>query len=431
MTAALIGFAILIALSFTGMPLAFATLLTGFVGFGLMRDWDSAVAMSGQQIGEMIVNPNLVVVPIFILMGELIRRGGIADELYEFGNALVGRLRGGLAMSTVLACGAFSTVCGSSVATAATMTKVAMPPMRRYGYHDSLSAGTVAAGGTLGILIPPSIPMVIYCIFAREDIGRMFIAGIVPGALMMTAFMVTIALWARLRPGVAPVGAAMSWTQRIAAFKKTWAFVVLFLVVLGGIYLGVFTATEAASVGAIGAYLFALARGSMRSGREYLDVIGGAVGISAAIFAIASCALVFSQFINVTGMPFALMELVNGWELSGIQLVLAIGALCILLGMVFEALGILVLIVPMFLSTLQAQGVDMIWFGVVVIILIELGLITPPVGVNVFTVKAARPDLKLGDVFAGVTPFVLAMLVTAALILIWPEIVVGLPNLMR
>lgn len=169
----------------------------------------------------------------------------------------------------------------------------------------------------------------------------------------------------------------MSWTQRIAAFKKTWAFVVLFLVVLGGIYLGVFTATEAASVGAIGAYLFALARGSMRSGREYLDVIGGAVGISAAIFAIASCALVFSQFINVTGMPFALMELVNGWELSGIQLVLAIGALCILLGMVFEALGILVLIVPMFLSTLQAQGVDMIWFGVVVIILIELGLITP------------------------------------------------------
>ena len=194
MTAALIGFAILIALSFTGMPLAFATLLTGFVGFGLMRDWDSAVAMSGQQIGEMIVNPNLVVVPIFILMGELIRRGGIADELYEFGNALVGRLRGGLAMSTVLACGAFSTVCGRSVATAATMTKVAMPPMRRYGYHDSLSAGTVAAGGTLGILIPPSIPMVIYCIFAREDIGRMFIAGIVPGALMMTAFMVTIAL---------------------------------------------------------------------------------------------------------------------------------------------------------------------------------------------------------------------------------------------
>ncbi len=431
MSVALIGFAVLVALSFTGMPLAFATLLVGFVGFGLIRGLDSAIAMSGQQIGEMIVNPNLVVVPIFVLMGEFIRRGGIADELYEFGNALVGRLRGGLAMSTVLACGAFSAVCGSSVATAATMTKVAMPPMRRYGYHDSLSAGTVAAGGTLGILIPPSIPMVIYCIFAREDIGRMFIAGIVPGALMMLAFMVTIALWARLRPDAAPTGSAMSWAQRFAALKKTWAFVVLFMVVLGGIYLGVFTATEAASVGAIGAYLFALARGAMRTGKEYLEIIGGAVGISASIFAIASCALVFSQFINVTGLPFALMEMVGSWELSGIQLILAIGALCILLGMVFEALGILVLIVPMFLPTLQAQGVDMIWFGVVVIILIELGLITPPVGVNVFTVKAARPDLKLSDVFIGVTPFAIAMLVTATLILIWPEIVVGLPNLMR
>ncbi|MFO1266758.1 MAG: TRAP transporter large permease [Rubrivivax sp.] len=431
MTAALIGFAILIALSFTGVPLAFATLLVGFVGFWVARGWESALAMSGQQIAEMFVNPNLVVVPIFVLMGEFIRRSRIADELYDFGNAFVGWLRGGLAMSTVIACGAFSTVCGSSVATAATMTKVAMPPMRQRGYHDSLSAGTIAAGGTLGILIPPSIPMVIYCIFAREDIGRMFMAGIVPGALMMLTFMVTIGLWVRLRPGLAPAGTTMAWAQRLAAMKKTWAFVALFAVVLGGIYLSVFTPTEAASVGAIGAWLFALTRGTMRSGREYLEVIGGAVGISATIFAIASCALVFTQFINVTGMPYAVLKIVSHWELSGTTLVVAISILCVLLGMVFEALGILVLIVPMFLPTLQAQGVDLIWFGVVVIILIELGLITPPVGVNVFTVKAARPDLKLGDVFVGVGPFVIAMIVTAALILAFPVIATGLPDLMR
>ena len=431
MTAALIGFAILIALSFTGIPLAFATLLVGFVGFWTVRGWESAVAMSGQQIAEMIVNPNLVVVPIFVLMGEFIRRGRIADELFEFGDAIVGWLRGGLAMSSVLACGAFSAVCGSSVATAATMTKVAMPPMRKYGYHDSLSAGTIAAGGTLGILIPPSIPMVIYCIFAREDIGRMFIAGVVPGALMMLTFMVTIGIWVRFRPGIAPVGTVMSWAQRIAALKKTWAFVALFSVVLGGIYVGVFTPTEAASVGAIGAWLFALARGTMRTFKEYLEVMGSAVGISASIFAIASCALVFSQFVNITGMPFAMLELVGQWNLTGIGLVVAIGALCILLGMVFEALGILVLIVPMFLPTLQAQGVDLIWFGIIVIILIELGLITPPVGVNVFTVKAARPDLKLMHIFIGVGPFVLAMLITAGLILAFPGIATGLPNLMR
>jgi tripartite ATP-independent transporter DctM subunit len=431
MTAALIGFAILIALSFTGIPLAFATLLVGFAGFWWARGWESAIAMSGQQISEMFINPNLVVVPIFVLMGEFIRRGRIAEELYDFGNAIVGGLRGGLAMSTVMACGAFAAVCGSSVATAATMTKVAMPPMRRYGYHDSLSAGTIAAGGTLGILIPPSIPMVIYCIFAREDIGRMFMAGLVPGALMMLAFMVTVGLWVRFSPSTAPAGASMAWSQRLVALKRTWAFVALFATVLGGIYLGVFTPTEAASVGALGAWIFAFSRGSMRTWAEYREVIGGAVGISATIFAIASCALVFSQFINVTGMPYAMLDLVQHWELSGLSLVFAIGGLCILLGMVFEALGILVLIVPMFLPTLQAQGIDLIWFGVIVIILIELGLITPPVGVNVFTVKAARPDLKLTHIFIGVAPFVLAMLITAGLIIAFPDIAVGLPNLMR
>jgi tripartite ATP-independent transporter DctM subunit len=431
MTAALIGFAILIALSLTGIPLAFATLLVGFSGFWWARGWESAIAMSCQQLSEMFVNPNLVVVPIFVLMGEFIRRGRIAEELYDFGNAIVGGLRGGLAMSTVMACGAFAAVCGSSVATAATMTKVAMPPMRRYGYHDSLSAGTIAAGGTLGILIPPSIPMVIYCIFAREDIGRMFMAGVVPGALMMLTFMITIGLWVRLSPTTAPAGISMAWDKRLAALKRTWAFVMLFATVLGGIYLGVFTPTEAASVGALGAWIFAFSRGSMRTWVEYREVIGGAVGISATIFAIASCALVFSQFINVTGMPYAMLDLVQHWELSGISLVLAIGGLCIMLGMVFEALGILVLIVPMFLPTLQAQGIDLIWFGIIVIILIELGLITPPVGVNVFTVKAARPDLKLTHIFIGVAPFVLAMLITAGLIIAFPDIAVGLPNLMR
>ncbi|MEO7242218.1 MAG: TRAP transporter large permease [Variovorax sp.] len=431
MTAALVGFAILLAISFTGIPLAFATLIVGFVGFALSRGFDSAVAMAGQQIAEMIISPNLVVVPIFILMGEFIRRGGIADELYDFGNALVGKLPGGLAMSTVIACGAFSAVCGSSVATAATMTKVAMPPMRRYGYHDSLSAGTIAAGGTLGILIPPSIPMVIYCIFAREDIGRMFMAGVVPGLLMMLAFMTTIGIWVKLRPDTAPDAETMSWSQRLAAMKSTWGFVTLFGVVLGGIYLGVFTPTEAASVGALGAWLFSFARGGMRRWVDYREVIGGAVGISASVFAIASCALVFSQFINVTGLPYVVLNLVQSMNLSGTSLVIAIGVLCILMGMVFEALGILVLIVPMFLPSLQGQGVDMIWFGIIVIILIELGLITPPVGVNVFTVKAARPDLKLTDIFIGVGPFVLAMMVTAVLILLFPAIAVGLPNLMR
>lgn len=431
MTLALIGFAMLLLLSFSGVALAFASLLVGVAGFAWVRGWSSAVTMAGQQISELFVNPNLVVVPVFILMGEFIRRGRIADELYDFGNALVGRFRGGLAMSTVLACGAFSTVCGSSVATAATMTKVAMPSMRRHGYHDSLSAGTIAAGGTLGILIPPSIPMVVYCLFAREDIGRMFLAGMVPGALMVGLFMLTIAVWVRWRPEVARSGQPLTREQRWAAVRKTWAFVVLFVVVLGGIYGGFFTPTEAASVGALGSWLFAWSRGSMRHWREYLEVVGGAAAISASVFAIAACAMVFAQFVNVTGMPFAVLDLVKQWNLTGIELILAIGVICVVMGMVFESLGILVLIIPLFIPTLQDQGVDLIWFGVYAIVLIELGLITPPVGVNVFTVKAARPDLRLQDIFVGIAPFAVAMLVTAALMLAFPWLVVGLPNLMR
>lgn len=431
MTSALIGFGILLLISLSGVPLAFATLLVGLCGFAVFRGFESSLAMAGQQISEIFINPNLVVVPIFILMGEFIRRGGIADELYDFGGAIVGKLRGGLAMSTVIACGAFSAVCGSSVATAATMTKVAMPQMRRYGYHDSLSAGTIAAGGTLGILIPPSIPMVIYCIFAREDIGRMFIAGVLPGLLMMTMFILCIAIWVFVKPRLASNSLDLSLKDRLKAIKKMWAFVLLFGVVLGGMYMGVFTATEAASIGAFGAWIFSVIRGGMRRLNDYMEVIGGAVGISASVFAIAACANVFAQFINVTGMPYGIVELVQSLQLSGIELVLAIGVVCILLGMIFESIGILVLVVPLFLPSLQSQGVDLIWFGIIVIILIELGLITPPVGVNVFTVKAAKPDLELNDIFIGVGPFVIAMIVCVSLIITFPEIALWLPNLMQ
>ncbi|MEL0624075.1 TRAP transporter large permease [Marinomonas arenicola] len=429
---ALIGFAVLIVISLMGVPLAFASLIVGLVGFAYYRGLESSVFMASQQIAELIANPNLVVVPIFILMGELVRRAGITDELYELGEHMMGRFKGGLAMATVIASGAFSTVCGSSVATAATMTKVALPPMRRFGYKDSLSAGTVAAGGTLGILIPPSMPMVIYCIFAQEDIGKMWIAGIVPGLLMMTLFILTITIMVKVKPDlVATEEKSEKKVANSGAMLRARGFLALFGTVLGGIYLGLFTPTEAASVGAFGAFLFSLHRGKMRTLKEYRDVIGAAAGISASIFAVASCALVFSQFINISGLPFQLVGLIDEWQLNGLMLVVAISVLCVFLGMVFEVIGILVLIIPIFLPSLSAQGVDLIWFGVIVIILIELGLVTPPLGINVFTVKAAQPDIRLKSVFMGVTPFVFAMVVTAALILFFPVIAMGLPDLMR
>lgn len=428
---ALIGFAALICVSLLGIPLAFATLIVGLIGFAYFRGLESSIFMASQQIAELIANPNLIVVPIFILMGELVRRAGITDELYELGQHMMGRFKGGLAMATVIASGAFSTVCGSSIATAATMTKVALPPMRRLGYKDSLSAGTVAAGGTLGILIPPSVPMVIYCIFAQEDIGRMWMAGIVPGILMMTLFILTIMVMVKFKPDLTAPIDKKELEVKPGALLRARSFLILFTVILGGIYLGIFTPTEAASIGAIGAFLFSLHRGKMRTLTEYREVIGASAGISASIFAIASCALVFSQFVNISGMPYELVNLMEQWDLSGFELIIAISILCVMLGMVFEVIGILVLIIPIFLPSLEAQGIDLIWFGVIVIILIELGLVTPPLGINVFTVKAAQPDLRLKEVFIGVTPFVVAMIVTAVLILYFPSIAMSLPNLMR
>ncbi|WP_444985628.1 TRAP transporter large permease [Halomonas mongoliensis] len=435
MTEAMIGFAALIAISLVGVPLAFSTLIVGIVGFAYFRGYEAAVYMAGQQVADMITSSSLVVVPIFILMGELIRRCGITDELYEFSQSVVGRFRGGLAMSTVVSSGAFSAVCGSSIATAATMTKVAMPPMRRYGYHDALSSSTVAAGGTLGMLIPPSVPMVIYAIFAQEDIGRLWIAGVLPGMLMMGLFVLAIMIMVRVVPSLLGNVPAENSENSVPARKgsafRAQGFLVLFLVIIGGIYLGIFTPTEAASVGAFGAFLFALQRGKMRRLVEYREVISSAAGISAAIFAIAGCALIFGQFVNISGLPYDLLALTREWELTGLQLILAISVLCILLGMVFESLGILVLVIPIFLPSLSAHGVDLIWFGVIAIILIEIGLITPPLGINVFTVKAAQRDINILDTFKGIIPFVFAMIVTVGLVIAFPTIALWMPDLMR
>jgi len=430
MTLSLIGIAVLLLLVFSGVHLGFAAFTVGVAGFAYLRGIDPALSMAGQQAGELLTNPNLVIIPIFMLMGELIRRGGIAEELYDFGNALVGRLRGGLAMSTVIACGAFSSICGSSVATAAAMTKVALPPMRRFGYHDSMSAGTVAAGGTLGILIPPSVPMVIYCIFARQDIGKMFMAGVVPGLLMMGLFVVAIMIWIRLKPEHGGQTNAMSMIERLAAMRRTWAFLVLFAVVLGGIYFGILTPTEAASVGALGALVFALSRGRMRNWADWRDTFSSAIGVSAAIFMIGIGAMIFAQFVNLAGLPNDLVVFIEAKEVSTVTIIAFIAVICVLMGMVFDPLSILVLIIPVFLPTLEARDVDLIWFGILTIILIELGLITPPIGINVFTVEAAAPSLKSSDIFRGVSPFVAAMLLTALLVCLFPVIATGLPGLM-
>lgn len=430
MEISLIGFAALLLLSFIGVPLGYATLTVGLVGFGLLRGFDPAMVMAGQQIRDISSNYGLSVIPLFVLMGGFIYRANISDDLYEAGHAWLGRLRGGLAMSTIFACAAFSAVCGSSLATAATMSRVSMDPMRRYKYDDALSTGSLAAGGSLGILIPPSVPMVIYSIVASVDLGKLFIAGILPGILLALLYCGAIAVRVAISPAMGPRGEATSRAHKFRTLYRTWPILLLFALVLGGIYLGVFTPTEAGAIGAFGAWLYAFARGRLRSINELLLTFSEAIMTTGMIFAVVFSALIFANFINIAGLPYAIINMVQGIHLGAAGLVLMICAICIVMGAVFESIGILVLVIPVFLPSLQAAGVDLLWFGIIVIIVVEMGLITPPIGMNVFTVKSVIPEVPLTTIFRGVVPFIYADVVALALIFLIPAIATVLPGLM-
>jgi len=397
MELALTGFAILLFLSFCGFPLGFTTLLVGFVGFAYTREWnwEGAMTMVGQQVMETGANYGLSVIPLFILMGSFIHRSNISEDLFRAAYAFIGYRKGGLAQATVLASAGFSAVSGSSLATAATMTKVAMPHMRKYGYADSLSSGVVAAGGTLGIMIPPSVPL----IMRNPSLGR--------------------------------AGEKMPRGERFAAYAKVWPVIFLFLLVLGGIYVGAFTPTEASGIGAFGAAAFAFFKGHVRSWAALLDILIDSTKTSAILFTVIFGALVFSNFINLSGLPYDLLDMMDAMNMGPFGVIVFVCVICIILGMIFEAVGLLLLIVPVFLPTLQLMGVDMIWFGIIMVVVVEMGLITPPIGMNVFTVRAVMPDIKLGHIFKGVIPFVFADVIALVLILLFPVIAIGLVEVLR
>ena len=431
MAVALIGFACLLLLCFLAFPLGFSTLLVGLVGFAYVRGWDwhAAVTMMSQQIVDTGANYGLSVIPLFLLMGVFIHRANISEDLFDASYALLGRYRGGLAQSTVLACAGFAAVSGSSLATAATMTKVAMPHMRRYHYDDSLSSGVVAAGGTLGIMIPPSVPLVIYGLVAEQDIGKLFIAGVGPGILLVALYLLAVLAVIWLRPSAGPAGEPVARAERYRRYRNVWPVLALFVLVLGGIYFGVFTPTEASGIGATGAAAFAWWRGRLRTFDQLYASLLEACRTTAALFIVIFGAQVFSNFINLSGLPGALLDMVDSMQLSAIGTVFAVCVICIILGMIFEAIGILLLIVPVFLPTLIVMDVNLIWFGIVMVVVVELGLITPPIGMNVFTVRTMMPDLRLSRIFRGVMPFVIADLIALALLFGFPAIALGLVNI--
>jgi len=431
---ALVGFACLLILVFLRLPIAFAMGIVGFTGFGLLTGWKPSLSMIGTLVSETALNYGLSVIPLFILMGNLVSRAGLSAELYAASNAFLGHRRGGLAMATIVACGSFSAICGSSLATAATMSKIAMPPMRRYGYSDSLATASIAAGGTLGILIPPSVILVIYGLMTETSIRELFAAGFLPGLLGIGLYLVAVQYVVWRRPQDGPQAERMAWPDRIRALGGVWGTILLFVLVIGGIYGGVFTPTEAAGIGAGGALLLALARG-VRSWRDYYDVLVNSARTTAMLFAVLFGALIFSNFVNRAGLPTALLDFVNSFDMSSLVVLLVILAIYIILGCVFESLSMLLLTIPIFFPVVQGLGYAglgpeeiLVWFGVIAVVVTEISLITPPVGLNVFVLAGVLKDVKTTTIFKGVTPFWCVDIIRLLVLVLLPGYVLLLPN---
>ena len=434
----IIGLVAVLVLVFLRMPIAIAMGIVGFVGFAELRNFRAAISMVGRLIIDTAQDYGLSVIPLFILMGLFVNKGGLSRELYQVSYAFLGHLRGGLAMATIVACAGFSAICGSSLATAATMSKVAMPQMRKYGYKDSLSTASIAAGGTLGILIPPSVILVIYGLLTETSIGKLFIAGIVPGILGVALYLLAVT-WTVLRdPESGPSGERLDWAKRIKAIKSVWMVLALFVFVIGGLY-GVldfwpihltFSPTEAAGMGAAGAFLIALSRGSLTF-KSTLEVLQEAVRTTATLFTVLIGAWVFSNFINLAGLPEVLKTFVSEAGVSPMMVMMMIIGIYIILGCVFESLSMLLLTVPIFFPLVTSLGFDPVWFGIIVVVVTEISLITPPVGLNVFVLKGVVGNVTTATIFRGVTPFWIVDILRLFILLLVPALVLYLPNTMH
>lgn len=429
MIISIIGFAAVLGLAFMRMPLGLALGLVGFVGFAELSSYRAAISNAARLVIDSGQSYGLSVVPLFILMGLMVERGGMAKELYRAAYVFLGHRKGGLAMSTVVACGMFSAICGSSLATAATMSKVSMPEMRRYKYHDSLATASIAAGGTLGILIPPSVILVIYGLMTETSVGKLFIAGVLPGLLGVLFYLMAVLFVVTRNPAAGPVGERSSWGERLMALRDVWTTLGLFIFVIGGIYGGLFTPTEAAGMGAAGAILIAWRRGALTIASA-MDVLRETALTSAKLFVVLFGALIFSNFVNRAGLPAGLIELVTSFDVSPLGVIFIILLVYVALGCVFESLSMILLTVPIFAPLVEGLGFDLIWFGILVVVVTEISLITPPIGLNVFVLKGVLKDVSVKTIFKGVTPFWVADIFRLLLLALVPAISLFLPSMM-
>jgi tripartite ATP-independent transporter DctM subunit len=390
---------------------------------------EAALTMAAQTSYDTAMSYSFTVLPLFILMGNLVNASGLSKDLYKAAHAFIGHLRGGLAMATIVACGAFSALCGSSMATTAAMGRVAMPNMRKYNYDDRLATGSIAAGGTLGILIPPSVMMVVYGILTETDIGKLFAAGFLPGMIAMLMYLITVMIITAINPNLGRPGEKASWRERFEATKGVMAITVLFIVIMGGIYGGVFTPTEAAGIGAAATFLLTLKRRGWQP-RMYLTVLIEAAQTTAIMFALVIGALVFTNFLTVAGLPNQLLGFIQGIDVSPIVVILIICAIYLVLGCFLETMSMVMLTVPIFYPIVASLGFDLVWFGIIVVVAAEISLITPPLGLNIFMIKNVMPDVPLGTIIRGVTPFVMMDILRLLLLVFVPWIVLVVPNSM-
>ncbi len=429
MTEALLGFVAIFALALLRMPLAFSMGLVGVIGIGLTRGWMPALASTAQVVQETGFAYTLSVIPLFILMGNFVARAGLAHELFHAAYTFIGHRKGGLAHATIAACAGFGAICGSSIATAATMSKVAYPSMKKLGYSDALSTGVIASGGTLGIMIPPSTIMVIYGIVTETHIGKLFAAGVLPGILTALLLMLAVVLMTLRDPEHAPAGEKFTWKQRLEALQGIWGVLLLVIVVLGGIYGGIFTATEGAGMGAAGAFFFAWGRKAL-TWDSLISILVESARTTAMLFTLLIAATVFANFVNFTTMPNDLKEWITHLGLSPVMVVGAMMIIYIILGTVMEELTMVLLTIPLFFPIVMQLGFDPVWFGVLIVMVIQIGLISPPVGMNLFVLNTLLPKVGLGTIFRGCWPFVAMQVVTLAILLFFPEISLYLPSLM-
>jgi len=430
MISALLGFAAVLVLAFMRMPLGIALGLVGVVGFTYEASFRAAMSSASRLVIDSSQSYGLSVVPLFILMGLMVERGGMAKELYRAAFVFLGHRRGGLAMSTICACGMFSAICGSSLATAATMSKVSMPEMRRYKYSDQLATASIAAGGTLGILIPPSVILVIYGLITNASVGKLFIAGILPGLVGVLFYLGAVMYVVRRNPAAGPAGDKSTWRERLRALLDVWTTLGLFVFVIGGIYIGAFTPTEAAGMGAAGAIVIAAMR-RVLNWNVLLEVTRETALTTAKLFMVVFGAMIFSNFVNRAGLPDGLINIVNSFDVSPLGVIFIILIIYLILGCVFESLSMILLTVPIFAPLVEGLGMDIVWFGILVVVATEISLITPPIGLNVFVLKGVLKDVSVKTIFKGVTPFWIADIIRLILLVMVPSIALFLPSLMK